>query len=147
MHGNSETIEITGNWLTVSFEDYVASTIRRTPNPWECSLIALFGQLGNSDLSSVLKQLKSAEVIELDDQGQIRFEMSSPAPEPIMTSVFPLTAVYFDVDGWPVFVIVHAEDGVLSSIERYRATGDRINMLWPRLDQVRLFRQQDEISI
>lgn len=96
--------------------------------------------LAGQDGTALVDQMKQAEVEDVDDQGQIRIRVRDDAPPLRSDSQFPIDLWYFDSDGMIVSLLLHANGATkqIQSIERYRLDGDKIHLLWPQLDQVRL---------
>lgn len=72
-------------------------------------------------------QSKSAKVIILDQEGSLRFTVPSSlsASEKFADRV-PVTAIFDDDDGIPVYLLLHMKDGKLFELEIYKADGSKI---------------------
>jgi hypothetical protein len=86
----------------------------------------LFAQL--PDAKEELKaQSKSAKVITLDEEGSLRFVIdSSIAPSAEFADRVPVTALFDDADGVPVYILLHIHEGKLFELEIYKADGSKI---------------------
>jgi hypothetical protein len=73
------------------------------------------------------KQLAEAKVVPLDDEGSLRFfiDRSTPLLGEAVERV-PVTAIFDDADGIPVYILLHIEAGRLSELEIYKADGSPI---------------------
>jgi len=71
--------------------------------------------------------LAAARVIELDKEGSLQF-MIDPSVDTLSNLVdrVPVTAIYDDADGVPVYLLLHLKDGKIFELEIYKADGSNI---------------------
>ena len=73
------------------------------------------------------EQLRAIKVAPLDDDGSLRFSIdSSVIPLDQAVERVPVTAIFDDADGIPVYLLLHIEAGRLSELEVYKADGSPI---------------------
>ena len=73
------------------------------------------------------QQARSAKVITLDAEGSLRFALPpSITPLTISTDRVPVTGIFDDDDGIPVYILLHIEGGKISELEIYKADGSTI---------------------
>lgn len=86
----------------------------------------IFAQLSDSE-SELQAQLRKTRVIRLDEEGSLGFVFVSPtSPLSRHTDNVPVTAIYDDSDGIPVYLLMHVKDGKLFELEIYKADGSKI---------------------
>ena len=85
----------------------------------------MFSQLpgGSDDLRN---QLKHAKVSTIDQDGSLRFLVNSVDRASGISDRVPVTAIFDDKDGVPIYFLLHIVDGKLSELEVYKADGSRI---------------------
>jgi hypothetical protein len=71
---------------------------------------------GKEDL---IKQLASAEVRRIDDEGSLQFRIRAGSPAAVKRRI-PVEAEIEDSDGVPIYLLVHVIDGYLNELEIYR---------------------------
>lgn len=109
-------------------------------NAWEASLFILIQrELPPQERDKLSGQIDKITSLKRDEMGQLMFTISGEAVPFGVTDAFPILLWYFDTDGWLVNMALHLDaKGNLLRLERYRVDGRPIELLWPRLDQVRL---------
>jgi hypothetical protein len=85
----------------------------------------MFSQLPDAggDLS---KQLKDVKVSVIDQDGSVRFLINSSERASCISDRVPVTAIFDDDDGVPIYLLLHIVDGRLSELEVYKADGSQI---------------------
>jgi hypothetical protein len=85
----------------------------------------MFSQLpcGADDLR---RQLQHAEVSTIDEEGSIRFFVASPDRTNCITNRVPVTGIFDDDDGVPIYLLLHVGEGQLRELEVYKADGSRM---------------------
>jgi hypothetical protein len=71
-------------------------------------------------------QLKFAKVSTIDQDGSIRFLVNSPKRASGISDRVPVTAIFDDTDGIPIYLLLHVVEGKLSELEVYKADGSQI---------------------
>jgi len=71
---------------------------------------------GKDDL---VKQLASAEVRPIDDDGSLQFRIRVGSPA-VVNGRIPVEAELEDSDGMTIFLLLHVVDGYLNELEIYR---------------------------
>ena len=71
---------------------------------------------GKDDL---IKQLASAEVRQIDDDGSLQFRIRGSSPAAVNGRI-PVEAELEDSDGMTIFLLLHVIDGYLNELEIYR---------------------------
>lgn len=110
-------------------------------NIWEGTLLQIVStKLPGEDCARFAQQVAAAEVVRRPSPGNVLIDVPGGANRLSSVESFPVHGWYFDGDGGLVSILVHvdAERAALSFLERYRVDGAPIQLLWPRLDQVRL---------
>jgi hypothetical protein len=73
------------------------------------------------------EQSRAAQVTTIDDDGSLSFSIAPTAPYAAMVvDRVPITAMFDDDDGIPVYLLLHILDGRLSELEIYKADGSKI---------------------
>jgi hypothetical protein len=85
----------------------------------------IFSQLprGRDELRS---QLHDAEVSTIDEEGSTRFLLHAGDPASSISDRVPVTGIYEDKDGVPIYLLLHVVAGKLRELEVYKADGSRI---------------------
>ncbi|SON58305.1 hypothetical protein HDIA_4764 [Hartmannibacter diazotrophicus] len=87
-------------------------------------LEALFAHLPAIE-SSLLLQLAAAKVTELDEEGSLKFHIAPSFSIEINERV-PVTGTIDDIDGVPIFFLLHVVGGKIDELEIYKADGSTI---------------------
>jgi Domain of unknown function (DUF6984) len=74
----------------------------------------------------VYEQLRSAKVTPIDKNGSLRFHVTSPVVAAGINQRVPVTAIFDDADGMPIYILLHVVEGKLWELEIYKADGSRI---------------------
>jgi hypothetical protein len=86
----------------------------------------IFAQLPNVE-DELRAQSKSAKVITLDEEGSLRFVVpSSASASTKLDDRVPVTAIFDDADGIPVYILLHIQEGTLFELEIYKADGSKL---------------------
>jgi hypothetical protein len=86
----------------------------------------IFAQLPAAKVE-LKEQVRAAKVVGLDDEGSLRFVVpSSISPSTKLADRVPVTAIFDDADGIPVYLLLHIHEGKLSELEIYKADGSKI---------------------
>jgi hypothetical protein len=72
------------------------------------------------------EQLRSAKVSLIDGNGSLRFHVTSPVVATGIDQRVPVTAIFDDADGMPIYILLHVVEGKLWELEIYRADGSGI---------------------
>jgi hypothetical protein len=72
------------------------------------------------------EQLQSAKVSLIDENGSLRFHVTSPVVAAGIDQRVPVTAIFDDADGMPIYILLHVVEGRLWELEIYKADGSRI---------------------
>ena len=75
---------------------------------------------GGDELRS---QLNNVEVCTIDEEGSVRFFVHNGAPADIISARVPVTGIYDDKDGVPIYLLLHVVEGKLWELEVYKADG------------------------
>jgi hypothetical protein len=82
-----------------------------------------------ADPSSILLGLdpRAVKVIRLDEEGSLRFLVNSLISlSEKLTDRVPVTAIFDDADGIPVYILLHIQEGRLFELEICKADGSKI---------------------
>jgi hypothetical protein len=71
------------------------------------------------------EQLRTAQVRTIDEDGSLRFHVTSPAVADVDQRV-PVTAIFDDADGIPIYLLLHVVERKLWELEIYKADGSKI---------------------
>ncbi len=72
------------------------------------------------------EQLRSAKLTLIDENGSLRFNVFSPVVAAGIDQRVPVTAIFDDADGMPIYILLHVVEGKLWELEIYKADGSRI---------------------
>ncbi len=85
----------------------------------------MFSQLscGSDELRN---QLKAAKVSTIDEEGSVRFSVDFADRVSCISERVPVTAIYDDKHGIPIYLLLHIVEGELWELEVYKADGSPI---------------------
>jgi hypothetical protein len=73
------------------------------------------------------EQARASKVISLDEDGSLQFGVApSIPPSAKLADRVPVTAIFDDDDGIPVYLLLHIQEGKLFELEIYKADGSKI---------------------
>jgi hypothetical protein len=72
------------------------------------------------------EQLRSAKLTLIDENGSLRFNVFSPVVAAGIDQRVPVSAIFDDADGMPIYILLHVVEGKLWELEIYKADGSRI---------------------
>ncbi|HZK91190.1 MAG TPA: hypothetical protein VFC56_13675 [Stellaceae bacterium] len=87
-------------------------------------LEAMLGQLPGVE-PQLREQLTTARASQIDDEGSLRLDVTSPVVADIQDRV-PVTATFDDTDNIPIYLLLHVIEGKLAELEIYKGDGSRI---------------------
>ena len=97
----------------------------RNPTEYELKILEAMLKHMAHGADQLNEQLKHAQVSSIDEEGSLRFKINSPVVTDIEDRV-PITGIFDDADGIPIYLLLHIVDGRLAELEIYKADGSKI---------------------